>query len=108
MKLSPFCPLKSLTSKDILNVYLHNSKKQWEISLTTEKSNIMKAVCDDQYSNQRPFKGLSIGAILGILIIGLILLSISSQASNAENVPVFDKSTQEAVISQIGTQQVMQ
>ena len=45
----------------------------------------MKALCDNNYENQRPFKNLSLGAVLAILLLGLVLLSISAQAADVNS-----------------------
>lgn len=57
----------------------------------------MKVTYDNQYANQRPFKNLSIGVIIGILIIGLILLSVSAQAAGEKNDTTTGKMTNQLV-----------
>ena len=50
---------------------------------------------EDQYSNQRPLKGLSIKVIIGMLIIGLIALAFSAQATDGkENADIKSESKQ--------------
>jgi len=39
---------------------------------------------DNNYANQRPFKGFSVGTIIAILVVGLILLSLSAQAKSTK------------------------
>lgn len=50
-------------------------------------------VLENKYANQRPFKGLSVGTIIGILVIGLVLLSLSAQAKETKNIPASHSSS---------------
>ena len=42
-------------------------------------------IFEDQYSNQRPMKGLSLKVIIGMLVVGLIILAFSAQAAEQSN-----------------------